>query len=62
LKWNSDYDVVAIFATIQFLQLMLGDPNLYSAANQQAATMLTGGRIDYYKKAQRIVELSWKAI
>ncbi|KDO72514.1 hypothetical protein CISIN_1g048648mg [Citrus sinensis] len=59
LKWNSDYDVVAIFATIQ---LMLGDPNLYSAANQQAATMLTGGRIDYYKKAQRIVELSWKAI
>lgn len=41
---------------------MLGDPNLYSAANQQAATMLIGGRIDYYKKTQRIVELSWKAI
>ncbi|KAK9194781.1 hypothetical protein WN944_005488 [Citrus x changshan-huyou] len=33
-----------------------------NTANQQAATMLTGGRIDYYKKAQRIVELSWKAI
>lgn len=41
---------------------MLGDPNLYSAANQQAATMLIGRRIDYYKKTQRIVELSWKAI